>query len=486
MHIKKISQRVEDYLTRPGEQLSRGARFIRFHFELWKFCARRLHENNLLAMSAALSFRTIFAMIPVLILGLLVLKSVGVVEDGKQALRDFLEKSGFAQIVVPESASPEPGLELDDQAAPGPGEPVGESELINVADQIERLVADAEGKLTFQRVGPVGALLLIWTALTLLITLEQSLNRIFEAPRGRAFSRRILLFWSAITLGPVAIVAAVYFSRLGVEVCRGIPAISGLTAVLGWAAPILVGMVVVAMAYSLIPSTNVKFAAAFGGAVVAVPLWLVARWGFAIYVDRFVLQGNLYGVLGVVPLFMLWLNLSWSVFLFGAQLAHTAANLTEFRQQERAARRSLGPSDWLAVMLAVARPYAQGHGPVTFDRVVRQTGLPFDSVRTLLDRLVASGLLCVTDEDSDAGYLLSRPAGQIPLAEILDLADPGGGREAATEGPIRSAVVAALERTRAALHGHTLEDLLSAEEMEGRPSAGALRSEETSAPTGKA
>ena len=50
---------------------------------------------------------------------------------------------------------------MDDQAGPGSEEPAAESEVINVADQIERLVTDAEGKLTFQRVGPVGALLLI-------------------------------------------------------------------------------------------------------------------------------------------------------------------------------------------------------------------------------------------------------------------------------------------------------------------------------------
>ncbi len=206
MDTSQFRHRIEEALRRPGEQFSRGTRFLRFQVELWKLCARRLHENNLLAMSAALSFRTIFAIIPVLILGFLVLKSIGVVEDGKRTLHNILSSSGLAQIEVRESARP--------TSAPASGEVAAttsahsENSGINIADQIEQLVVRTESKLTFQRIGPAGALLLIWTALTLLITIEQSLNRIFEAPRSRAVARRIMLFWSALTLGPVLIVAA--------------------------------------------------------------------------------------------------------------------------------------------------------------------------------------------------------------------------------------------------------------------------------------
>lgn len=458
----RLSQQIEEFLTRPGTQLGRGARFLRFQFELWRFCARRLRQNNLMAMSAALSFRTIFALIPILIFGFLVLKSVGVVENGKRTMRDLLDQSGLSQIAIPQEDA------VGTDGAPGDPSPDdvatdGESRstaAFNMADKIEELVTDVEGKLTFDRLGPIGALLLIWTALTLFNTLEQSLNRVFEAPRSRALARRILLFWSVLTLGPVVIVAVSYFSRMAAEAAQGVAAVSWLVSAFGWIVPVLVGMVVIAMAYKLIPNTHVRFAAAFGGAVVTVPLWLITRSLFQVYVERFVQTGNLYGVLGVLPLFMLWLNISWSVFLFGAQLAHTATNLRQFRQMEQASRRMLGPSDWLAVILAVARNFAGGKGPARFEHIVEEVALPPESVRKLLHRMVESNLLCLTDENPEPGYVVARPHDQVRLTDILDQADPLHQLGQNGESPVRTAVATSLKQMRDAMQAKTLDDLV--------------------------
>ena len=122
MDTSQIRHGIEKALRRPGEQSSRGARFLRFQVELWRHCARRLHENNLLAMCAALSFRTIFTIIPVLILGFLVLKSIGVVEDGERTLHNILNSSRLAQIEIRESAgtmSAPAGVEVAARWEPG-------------------------------------------------------------------------------------------------------------------------------------------------------------------------------------------------------------------------------------------------------------------------------------------------------------------------------------------------------------------------------
>lgn len=457
---RTLRQRLEDWIADPGAQLSRWGRLLRAQLALGRMCARRLRENNVLALSAALSFRTIFALIPVLIFAFLILRSVGVVEDGKRSLREFLRGSGLAQIAVRDGPGPATGPAPADPGGGGSA-PAG-GEIVNIADQIEQLVAETESKLTFQRIGPVGAVLLIWTALTLLITLEQSLNRIFGAPRNRALTRRIVLYWSAITLGPVTVVAVSYFSNLAIRTSAEVPGLSSVTAVLGRIAPVLVGILVVALAYKLIPNTGVPLRAALAGAVVAVPLWLLARWAFALYVDRFVLKGHLYGVLGVVPLFLLWLNLSWTIFLFGAQFAHTAANLARLEQAERADRRPAGPSEWLAVALAVARQFAAGRGAATFEQIVALTEAPGERVRPVLHGLIDARVITPTDEHPERRYLLSRPAAQVRVADILELADPQGASTGAGESDgIRLAVRSAQVRSRAALEPLTLADLLA-------------------------
>ena len=90
-----------DRLARePVRELGRWARFFRFQVRLWRLCAHRLWENNVMAMSAALSFRTIFAMVPILVLGFLMLKSVGALEASNVHLRRLLVTSGFEQITI--------------------------------------------------------------------------------------------------------------------------------------------------------------------------------------------------------------------------------------------------------------------------------------------------------------------------------------------------------------------------------------------------
>jgi membrane protein len=160
----------------------------------------------------------------------------------------------------------------------------------------------------------------------------------------------------------------------------------------------------------------------------------------------------------LLPLFLLWLNISWSIFLFGAELAHTATSLSRLRLAESAERAVLGPSDWLAVALAIARPFAAGRGLVTFDQAVETTELPGDSVQRVLDRLVEAGLVFTTS-DAEPRYGLSRPVSRIPVVEILDLADPRACADETTTDGIRTAIAATQERVRANLVTTTLADL---------------------------
>lgn len=454
--MDKLREHIERVLTDPGEELGRWARFAMFHIELWRFCARRLRENNVMAMSAALSFRTVFAMIPVLVLTLLVLKSVGALEDSKRSLRGFLDASGFGQIAAAHEGEATAAQDATESAT----QP---AETVNLADKLEEIVTGVEGKLTFERIGPVGGALLIWTALTLLTTLERSLNRIFEAPRSRALGRRILLYWSAMTLGPVGIVAAAYLGRSAIEKFQGAPGLSWLLVVIGWVGPIIVGIVMLAAVYKLLPNTSVRSRAALGGAVVAVPMWLVAKWGFAVYVQRLVVTGNLYGMLGVLPLFLMWLNLSWLIFLFGAQLAYTAANLTRMRLADMAERILLGPSDLLAAALAVAKPFTAGGGAVAFDQIAAKLSLPGESVRWLIDRLTAAELVCAVGDERNTRYVLARPAEKIAVLEILEIGDPrnSSSQPGSYSGEVAAAVAQVQHRARSSLARLTLADVLA-------------------------
>jgi membrane protein len=461
---EQLRRRVERLLSSPGEELGRWAKFARFQLQLWKFCARRLHEVNATAMSAALSFRTVFAMVPILVLAGLALKTGGALEQAKGKLRQYVIDRGFAHITrVDPGATTRAASEPTSRPA----------KVVNLADRIERTIERAERKLTFGTVGPVGIVLLIWSALTLATTLERSLNRIFGAPRSRPPIRRVCLYWSTLTLGAVVLAAAVYLGGRATKAFANVPGVSWILAGVGWAGPVILGILFVAALYKFLPNTSVSFRLAAGGALVAVPLWLVAKWAFGLYVRALIGRPSIYGALGLAPLFLLWLNFSWLIFLFGAQLAHTAANLGQMRSAELAERTTLGPWELLAAAVAVGRSYLEGSGPMSLKQVADRLRLPDASVQQLLDRLASAGIIYPVKSTQASAYVLARPAEKIPVFQFLV---PGTGPvQSITAGAPEQAVlslgpghdqdiadsVASLQqRTQDALRNVTLADLL--------------------------
>lgn len=452
--VSAISERIERLRAAPREELGRAGRFAKFHIQLWRFCGRRLRENNAMAMSAALSFRTLFALVPALVLALLVLKSVGATAPAKANLRRLIAQA------APHAAA----LEATTAPTTAPAAGAADAEHADLVDELWAKVEQVEAQLTFGRIGPVGVVLLIWTALGLLTTVERSLNRIFGARRSRALGRRVLLYWSAMTLLPVLLAAAVYVGEWAVKIFRDVPVVSWLFALAGWSGPVVVGIVLLAAVYKLMPNTPVRSRSAIGGAVVAVPLWLLAKWGLAVYVQKFVVTGSLYGALGLLPLFLFWLNLSWLIFLFGAELAHTAANLGRMQSAEQAEQALLRPWDLLAGALAVAGPYAAGGGPVAFEAVAARLDLPDASVQRVLNRLAGLGVVCPVDRRGSGAYVLVRPPEAIGVLEVVDLAPAAGGQDRrAIDAELARPLERLLERSRAVLGGLTLADVLEGE-----------------------
>ncbi len=450
--VDLLKQRIVRLLTTPGEELGRWTRILQFHIRLWRFCVRRLRENNVLAMSAALSFRTILAMVPILILAFLMLKPLGVVEDSKKVLRDIMQDSGLAQIAYVESSQSQP------TSAPASND---SNDRITLVEKIESAIDRAEGQLTVGRLGPIGAVLLIWTAMTLLMTMERCLNRIFEAPRSRSLARRMLLYWSVTTLGPLVLITVRYAGDKATEAARNMPVLSWVIWWIGWVGPIVVGVVLLAVLYKLMPNTRVRSRSAVAGAIVAVPLWLIARWGFALYVEN-VGKQSIYGALVLVPLFLMWLNLSWWIFLFGAELAHTAANLSRMQSEGKRKTHLSGPWDLLAAMVVVARGNVAGEGPVPIEQVSAALNLSDEAAEDLLSRLSSSGFICRVAGEGAGAYLPTRAANRIQVSDILQIgfAYGPGGSDRKDSSEIAEIVRQVQRRTETGIEKLTIAEII--------------------------
>lgn len=182
------------------------------------------------------------------------------------------------------------------------------------------------------------------------------------------------------------------------------------------------------------------------------------------YVERFVFKGNLYGILGALPLFLMWLNLSWMIFLFGAELAHAAANLRRLREPEADEPQILTSDDAIAAVLYATREYERGT-PARKSQLASHVNANGEAVDWLVRRLVEREILCktVTREKDEPRYIPARPAAQITIAQVLDVCDE---RADSALAAIPALVQRVRERMQQSVRDLTIADLLAEAEAE--------------------
>lgn len=185
-----------------------------------------------------------------------------------------------------------------------------------IKDNIDSFVRKA-GTLT-----AFGLIFLMVTALMMLSTIENSLNKIWHVQRGRSITQRVLVYWAMISLGPLLIGSGLSITSY-LAASTSLQALNGgITSALGIKLlPFLFESTAFVMSYLLVPNCKVKFTHAVIGGVIASLIFQMAKKGFAIYVAKFNTYEVIYGALATLPIFLIWIFVSWCVFLLGAQIA---------------------------------------------------------------------------------------------------------------------------------------------------------------------
>ncbi len=172
-------------------------------------------------------------------------------------------------------------------------------------------------------VGLVGFVLLILSVIGVLASIEQAFNDIWGIPNQRPFVRRFTTYWTLITIGPIflgislSITGALQSNRLVTQILS----LSGAEKFLVGKIPWLVTWGLFSALYLIMPNTRVKVRSALLGGILGGTLWELAKYGYTLYAARVVTQYKVYGSLGIVPIFLVWIYYTWLVVLLGAQLA---------------------------------------------------------------------------------------------------------------------------------------------------------------------
>jgi membrane protein len=396
---------LEWLLSRPVAELSRAQRFLRFAVDLTRHASRELRDDDAGQIAAALTYRTIFSLVPLLMVSMLAFRMFG---DMDVAYRN-LQTAAYAFFNYQVDATRPEAVAFK-------------------AELDERLLAimKAVSSLRFETIGAVGALLLIWAALGLLVSFENAANRIYRAPRGRSWLPRIGIYWSVLTLGPLLLLLVLYVGGLWLGWGETLPVVGPLFAVLGQFGGLAGSFVLLALLYKLLPNTLVRWRPALAGALVAATLWHVSKWGFGLYVSRALPYFKLYGAIGLIPLFLFWLYVNWLIVLFGMELAFTLQAMRGRAFDHVDGRDGFvhGDPRWVVpLMAAVARGFAEGK-PVSRQGLAEDLQIRLETVAELVGRLADEGLVHQVRArgSEDLALTLALPPERIPLVRLVDLA----------------------------------------------------------------
>ncbi len=306
-----------------------------------------------------------------------------------------------------------------------PGLPATQGRVVVSSEGRQQVVENIQsflGNIDAGRLGTVGMVLLVIVAVRLLMTIEQTFNDIWGVQKGRSLWRKVVYYWTSITLGPLVLLAALTVTGTAefAHAVGKLAVVPGFERVLLHLAPYLILWVGFAFMYGLMPNTRVRFHAALIGGVVGGTLWQLNSLLNTMYVSRVVTYSKIYGALGIVPVFLVGLYFSWLIVLLGAQVAFAAQNVRTYMQQRAGEKIDQAGREQLAcrVVLHACHCFRHGLKSPTAEELADRLRAPLQALNQLAHRLIEGGVL-VEVADGDGGLQPARPPESITLADVL-------------------------------------------------------------------
>ena len=458
--------RLPDWLRLPdASEMARATHVSRM-------ALRGLLRSRLPQMAAALAYRTLFGLLPISIVAVVIIRMFVSDADLKRLVEQAINFTGIAEVIQAEvedetneagekqaqadnffamlqpmlftsglPAAPMPTSRPQATDSQGeqdsePADPSGASQPTNAVpanlDEAIETVVQKLGNVRFDAIGLIGGLVLIYAALAMVVEVERCFNQICRAQTGRSWVRRITQYWTLMTLGAILIA---FTFLVGIQVREWVSNMAGegdafgrlVVSTAGFIVTVAISTGLLTLAYIILPNRKLRLRPVLAGATVAAIGWEAAKWAFTQYLgfatSSTSTYANLYGSLALIPLFMLWIFLTWLIILFGLQVAYGVQMLEDGVLQEDTSDEPTlllaGPGVMIDAAAAIARRFQDGRSARTSD-IADELALASDQTTRIIETLQRGGF--VRQLDNGGGFTLARPANRIRLADIAKAA----------------------------------------------------------------
>ncbi|NYT23618.1 YihY family inner membrane protein [Alcaligenaceae bacterium] len=355
---------------------------------LWKvlkYALRRAEEKKLAQVAASLTYTTVLSVVPLLAVVLSLFTAFPLFAEFRVALESFLAGSVMPAVV---------------------------SE--NVMSYLNQFAAKASGLTA------IGSLVLIVTSVMLFRTIDEAFNDIWQVETRRPLRQRILVYWALLSLGPILVGASLWaltvLARESLGLIGEMNAVANIS--LSFLPLLLTGSGFSALFFT-VPNRSIRWKDALIGGFCTAVILEILRVGIAYYLSRFPSYTIIYGAFATIPIFLLWVYLSWLVILLGATVT---ALLPALRQRRWAQQHYTGAPfvDGIRVLHALWNTWRTHTPGRQVGELCERLRLHQDELDNVLHTLKRLGYVVNTQDDDSEIWVLACDPARAELQPLID------------------------------------------------------------------
>jgi membrane protein len=380
------------------DKMNRRHGFFVKQIRVFSLSIKGFNEDNCLTRATALTFYTLFSIVPILAVMFALAKGFGYDESLKTDIAN--SNSQYSTIL---------------------------NQAFIYADS---MLQSAKGGV----MAGVGILLLLWSVISLLINIENSFNDIWEVKKGRTWYRKVTDYLTIMIIAPIFLIVSGGLTVAIQTQVSEMYIISGATAIILKCISFLMIVGVFTFLYIVLPNTRVTYKSAFTAAFISTILFEILEWAYISFQVGTMKYNAIYGSFAALPLFLIWVQYSWYVVLFGAELAFANQNVDHYELENEIKTISVRYKRVIALMMCnhvVKNFHTAKQRPLTAAEIAHSLDLPVRLARTIINELVETKIFSEvrTSNDKETAYQPGMADSLLTVRYIVNTLDECGVNE---------------------------------------------------------
>ena len=390
---------IENILHTPERELTGMWRNLRSFVSVVRITAKHFLHDELQLRASALTYSTLLAIVPILALLLAIASGFGfekIIES--QLLESF---------------------------------PAQKDVLVTALGFVDNYLAEARSGVVIG----IGIVFLLWSVISLLSNIEGTMNKIWQA-KERSLYHKVNDYTSLFIILPILMILSSGTSVLITTFLKDAEEVLGFITPLIYKllelTPYLFTILFFTVAYLLIPNTKVKFKYALIAGILCGIAFQVFQYLYLngqIWVSKY---NAIYGSFAFLPLLLLWMQLSWLIFLFGVLLSFSMQT-ADYGNEENLQKISRQYSDFIIVVIAcvIIQRFEKGLPPLTLQKIANSYNIPIRVAKTVINKLIDAGIVIETlnDDERVPSYQPAFDISKLSVGILLNKVDIDGTGE---------------------------------------------------------